>query len=249
MPKRVNKLNRELENKRNHLKKLSAQRNAIRISRQVQPSLDRREAFINEKESFLIICEGENTEPDYFNHFRLKSAKIKAVGEGYNTLSLVKRAIKIVSNEAEKGIQYDQVWCVFDKDSFSDNDFNSAIKLAEEKYSFKVAYSNQSFEYWLILHFNDHQGGALDRKAYDRLLNSYLKPFNIQYDGNGSKKIDERFFEILESKEKLTDKKNRQQKAIERAKKIYDNLDHQFPAQEESSTKVFLLVTEILKNI
>lgn len=38
------------------------------------------------KQSFLIICEGENTEPDYFNAFRLTSANIKAVGQGISTI-------------------------------------------------------------------------------------------------------------------------------------------------------------------
>ena len=46
---------------------------------------------------------------------------------------------------------YSQVWVVFDKDDF--DDFDEAVALAE-KYGFKVAWSNQSFEYWLYLHFN-----------------------------------------------------------------------------------------------
>ena len=31
------------------------------------------------KQTFLIICEGVNTEPDYFNAFRLTSANVKAI--------------------------------------------------------------------------------------------------------------------------------------------------------------------------
>ena len=47
----------------------------------------RRISFVREvKQSFLIICEGVNTEPDYFNAFRLTSANIKAVGQGLNTV-------------------------------------------------------------------------------------------------------------------------------------------------------------------
>ena len=33
------------------------------------------------KQTFLIICEGVNTEPDYFNAFRLTSATVKAIGQ------------------------------------------------------------------------------------------------------------------------------------------------------------------------
>ena len=35
------------------------------------------------------------TEPSYFNKFKLTTATIKAVGEGYNTISLVNRAIEL----------------------------------------------------------------------------------------------------------------------------------------------------------
>ena len=53
----------------------------------------RRISFVREvKQSFLIICEGVNTEPDYFNAFRLTSANIKAVGQGLNTVGLVQKA-------------------------------------------------------------------------------------------------------------------------------------------------------------
>ena len=49
------------------------------------------------KQTFLIICEGVNTEPDYFNAFRLTSANVKAVGQGMGTLSLVQKGADIQS--------------------------------------------------------------------------------------------------------------------------------------------------------
>ena len=47
------------------------------------------------KQSFLIVCEGMCTEPDYFRAFRMTTATIKAVGQGMNTISLVNKAISI----------------------------------------------------------------------------------------------------------------------------------------------------------
>ncbi len=249
MSNRLNKASQEIENKRKHLETISAKKKSKKEIRQEQPTFERNIPLRKERDSFLIICEGQNTEPDYFNHFKLKSAKIRAIGEGYNTLSLVERTAQIVEEEKSKGRYYNQVWCVFDKDDFDDAQFNSAITTAENTYDFKVAYSNQSFEYWLILHFNDHQGGSMERKDYDKKLNDYLKPFKVTYDGGGNKKINEDFFDILQSKEKLTDKVNRQDRAIARAEKIYSSLDKTNPAKEESSTKVFLLVKEIMDNI
>jgi hypothetical protein len=110
---------------------------------------------IDKNQKILIYCEGKNTEPSYFSQFRLPTVEIVAFGEGKNTLSLVRRAI-----ELSKAKQYDQVWCVFDADPDPNNssqtqNFNNAIQLAEQN-GFRVAYSNQAFEYWLILHIEDH---------------------------------------------------------------------------------------------
>ena len=70
----------------------------------------RRISFVREvKQSFLIICEGVNTEPDYFNAFRLTSANIKAVGQGLNTVGLVQKALRMKEEERKKGREYDHL--------------------------------------------------------------------------------------------------------------------------------------------
>lgn len=70
------------------------------------------------KQTFLIVCEGEVTEPEYFNSFRLTSANVKAIGKGMNTISLVKEAIAVRDIEKRRNRNYDQCWVVFDKDDF-----------------------------------------------------------------------------------------------------------------------------------
>ena len=212
----------------------------LKAKRRSEPNLERPDAELAEKPSILIVCEGKNTEPSYFNQFRLSSATVKSVGEGYNTISLVNRAGQL----AEEG-KYDQVWCVFDKDDFSENDFNNAIQTAKNR-KFEIAYSNQSFEYWLILHFDDHQGVAMDRKDYNDKINKLLKPFNVTYDGNGNKKVTESFFELLDGIDPQTNNK-RIDLAIVRAERNFDRFDHKNPAKEESSTTVFRLAKELLK--
>ncbi len=91
------------------------------------PSLNRNKPSIPIKKRILIVCEGENTEPSYFKQFRLTTATIRTVGEGYNTERLVERA-QGLSKEA----RYDQVWCVFDKDDFPEQTFNGAIEMAKK---------------------------------------------------------------------------------------------------------------------
>ena len=215
-------------------------REEIKAQRKKEKSLNRNIPTIKEKPTILIVCEGKNTEPSYFNSFKLSSATVKSIGEGYNTVSLVNRAVFL-----SKQKKYDQVWCVFDKDDFSNNNFNSAITLATQN-NLNVAYSNQAFEYWIILHFNDHQGAGMLRSSYDELINKYLKPFGVSYDGKKSKIITDDIFDILESKDTKTSKIRRLQ-AIERAERNYLLLSHQNPAEEESSTTVFKLVVELDK--
>ena len=193
-----------------------------------------------ERQNILIVCEGVNTEPSYFKQFRLSSAKIVSLGAGCDTIRVVDRAIE----ENEKG-KFDQVWVVFDKDDFLAQNFNAAIDKAN-KHNLGVAYSNQSFEYWLILHFEDHQGGRMHRNQYAEKINDHLTKFGLYYDGAGDKKVTKKMFDLLLSRDnQFSD--SRIQLAIKRAKRIYDLYDHSSPALEESSTTVFRLVEEILK--
>jgi hypothetical protein len=238
--KMKNKRDKQIAAKNKH-------KESLKSGRRREPLLERSEPTKIERPTILIVCEGENTEPSYFQQFKLSSATIKPVGEGYNTISLVKRAIQLSTEK-----QYEQVWCVFDADPKPDNskqaqNFNEAIKLADKK-GFGIAYSNQAFEYWIILHFEDHQGGGMDRCDYNRKINSFLRPFGLVYAGDDSKIITEEIFELLDG---IDDKTNKERKelAINRAKRNYDLFDHINPASEESSTTVFRLVEELLKYI
>lgn len=216
----------------------NARRKAAKLKRSEAPQLERNTPEKIEKERILIVCEGKNTEPSYFNLFRLTSATIRTVGDGKNTISLVQEARKISEKE-----EYDQVWCVFDKDDFPNENFNNAIYMAQG-FDFKVAYSNQAFEYWLILHFEDHQGGAMNRSEYCEKLNSYLAKFNVKYDCDG-KMITQEIFDVLTSIS--LNRKTYQQIAVERAKRNMPHFQGINPALAESSTLVFELVEELEK--
>ncbi len=134
---------------------------------------------------------------------------------------------------------------MFDKDSFLSNNFNNAIRVALAN-NLKVAYSNQSFEYWLILHFEDHQGGKINREDYNKKINKYINKMGAVYDGEGSKIITEEFFDILSSIDEHT-QKSRIETAIKRAERNYKRWNHHSPALEESTTTVYKLINEIMK--
>ena len=234
--KKKNKRENQIQKKKKHKEEI---REAKRKRRNQAPSLERPQPSRIEKEKILIVCEGENTEPSYFGKFKLSTATVKTVGEGRNTISLVDR-----TKQLSKKDEYDQIWCVFDKDDFTSEGFNNAIFKAKGL-GFKVGYSNQAFEYWLILHFEDHQGGAMHRDQYCDKLNSYLEPFGVKYDKN-TKEITIELFDILVSKEKGAER-SRQELACLRARRNLAYFDGNNPAKEESSTRVHQLVQEIEK--
>lgn len=183
------------------------------------------------KQSFLIVCEGENTEPDYFNAFRLTSANVRAVGQGISTIGLVQKAVRIKDEERRKGYTYDQYWVVFDKDDFPNNDFNNAIALAENN-GIKAAYSNQAFELWFLLHFRLIQG-PMHRNLYASKLNEHLSfPYSK---GRGIGAV--MYKELLP----------KQSVAIRNAQIISQQMEKVSPSQAESSTRVHLLVEELNK--
>lgn len=127
---------------------------------------------------FLIVCEGEKTEPNYFralinNHNKkgstVRTANIEGAGRG--TCSLVREAQEMQQElERKNAMTFDSSWVVFDKDDFSD--FDQAIRNAE-KAGFKSAWSNESFELWYYLHFH-YLDAAISREDYIKKLEGFL---------------------------------------------------------------------------
>lgn len=102
---------------------------------------------------FLIVCEGEKTEPNYFKAFEKNLPKntveLEIDGVGRNTIGLVKYAIEYRDNSCRK---FDRVWVVFDKDDFSAGNFDAAILKASAN-KINCAWTNEAFELWFLLHF------------------------------------------------------------------------------------------------
>jgi hypothetical protein len=173
------------------------------------------------RKRILIVCEGKKTEPNYFESMRVE-LKIagEAKGTGSNTLNLVEYA----TTRENEG--FDEIWCVFDKDSFSDNDFNNAIQKARQK-GFHVAYSNECFELWYILHYNYHTT-AHQRNHYFKRLGTLI--------GESYQKNDSSMYQ------KLNDKLAR---AIKNAERLLKTHQGKTPARANPSTTVHQLVLRL----
>lgn len=176
------------------------------------------------RERFLIVCEGERTEPNYFLNFRVPKEVLDVQGLGFNTVSLVKKAI-----ELKRLGEYTQVWCVFDRDSFPPENFNNALSLAKQR-GIRVAYSNEAFELWYLLHFHFFNS-AITREDYKDKLSKLM---GKKYE----KKSPTMFDELLE----------RQSTAIENARRLLIVYEFNNPLKDNPSTTVHLLVEELRKH-
>jgi len=143
--------------------------------------------------NYLIVCEGKQTEPNYFNGLKKKINEkygskvdvlipnIEIKGTGENTTALVKYTDKFVNYSNKR---YGQVWVVFDK----------AIKTC----NYNVAWSNPNFELWLLSHFK-----KVNRYiSKDNVLQELSREFQKKGLGEYSKN-DTNIFEKVTSEERL----------------------------------------------
>ena len=145
----------------------------------------RKQGWIEPLEKIYIFCEGEKTEPLYFKGFEEEIEKnpiyknavfIHIEGLGKETLRVVKTAEEYV---VKNKIKNARIWCVYDKDSFPDKDFNdaeTAIENLNKKYKdtenhFYAGWSNECIEYWFVLHFSKYTANNPREQYIDNLNN------------------------------------------------------------------------------
>jgi hypothetical protein len=198
---------------------------------------------------WLFVCEGEKTELNYFDGLikflnnvpTNKKIKYKLDGTGRNTKSLVKKIeLDDYFIEFEKSVRKEilkdiKTIVVFDKDSFTSEAFNTAIQMAEQK-GYKVAWSNECFELWFLLHFSYYQCGN-DRNCY---FDNLKKVFIDQGIENGYEKKDPEIFNTLNKFGSIND-------AIRNAKKLVTLHDGMTSANSKPMTTVYKIIEELQK--
>lgn len=175
------------------------------------------------RQRFLIVCEGEKTEPLYFQGFRGLHVVVRVEGGAGDPQQLVAHAAGLW---ARARADFDQVWCVFDRDDVPAERFNRALAEARQQ-DIHVAYSNQAFELWYLLHFQECSGALTRRDYVDRLGRHLRRPYE---------KNDPRLFAELEPWHA---------KADTRAARLITNYDPPTPSNDDPSTTVHLLVREL----
>jgi hypothetical protein len=180
------------------------------------------------REKILIVCEGKKTEPNYFRKFPVDKeiVEVDIQGTGCVADSLIEKAIELKENADCEKRPYNQVWCVFDRDSNPPYNFNRAFQLANQD-KIRIAYSNEAFELWYVLHFNYHIAGS--RREW------YLDKLDVLL-GQEYKKNSPDMYDRL---------KSRQQDAINNAERLLQSYPRFTPEQNNPSTTVHKLVQEL----
>lgn len=198
----------------------------------------------SQNKQILIVCEGQ-TEKEYFDSFDVVTLSIKCIDtRGRSKTKLIDFCDEKVAEFGKKGTVFDEIWCVFDMDVEQNKkqhaDFDKAIARAI-KSGYKAAYSNDCFELWFYLHYNYIDQPNLRSFYYNQLS----RLWSIDYENSG-KSIDycRKIADIL-----LADKKADQQKAIQRAEKLY-SLQKNLPcSQQNPITTVYMLVNLLNENL
>ena len=194
----------------------------------------RKKGGISFRKRYLICTEGK-TEALYFGHYRSSTGPIVVpLDKSDHKISLVKKAIeeknlRIASGEFDEEI--DETWVVLDRDAdpinkLDKSHFNQALQNAEKNKVF-VAYSNDAFELWFLLHYQD-LWTATHRDQLAKVLSMHL---NRKYE-----KPDDVYKEI----------KNFRSHALKRASNLLKKHGKIIPENANPSTTVHILVEKLI---
>lgn len=212
----------------------------------------------------IIACEDSVSSPTYFQKIidRLISDKkitqdsfVIAKHQHTNPTGVLEDLKNHSDNNNKKYTDFEHKWIVIDRDVERVNggghkaeDFNNALKNAKNRrrdLNIEVAYSNDSFELWYLLHFNYRDTAILRDEIIKKVIEELKKIEPHKFATLNKDNIKEGKYTKLIFDTLLI----RQKTAISNAKKlsaIYD--DFHDPEQNNPSTKVHILV-ETLNNL
>lgn len=190
-------------------------------------------------EYHLIVTEGTETEPQYFEAIRdiinkqyRDKIHLDVYGGGENTLSLLDKAV----NRAKRNLNgYKHVWIVYDTDDFPADHINKTSELctnlSTEETRYHAVWSNQCIELWFLLHFGFFQSD-IHRSEYWPKLSEWLKNIGLGEYSKGRSDM----FQILWSYMDF---------AIANAERLDEVNEGKSPANSAPGTKVHKLIKHL----
>lgn len=170
---------------------------------------------------FVIACEGEETEIEYFEGLgekfqnnpririeiveREKNSKSKSAPEYViQTLDKRKKSITLQKTKVE-------FWAIIDFDSWGVEKLAQIATLSKQK-NYNLAVSNPCFEIWILFHYTDLSG--IGNKLNKKVLKTEIRKYNNTYNPTLLKNSE--FFPLFET-------------AIENAKALDTNPSDRWP--------------------
>ncbi len=116
----------------------------------------RRSAIRKYKRRYYLVCEGNVTEPDYFNQlkgiYRDSIIDIKCLKKRQSAPKYLIQYALEAQSDLRKG---DELWILLDVDNWTQEQFEGLEKWSSQKVDRYVAVSKPCFEIWLVLHEQD----------------------------------------------------------------------------------------------
>lgn len=144
----------------------------------------------------FIWSHTEKAEIEYFQEFKthLETPLLMPKKEiCWTPQELIGKVIKW-KNENVSDKDNDQVWCIFDVDDFFQKDKENFLKIIEKahKNNVQIAYINECFELWMILHFEKPSSPIPRGKKMEEKIQAFFKKNKL-----GVFKKNQNVFEIL----------------------------------------------------
>ena len=214
----------------------------------------RRAPFFSEKAgtAILVVTEGRNTEPAYFEWVRKKFAAptVELVPHGAgrgDPTALAKEALRLRDERREqlrnhqlsitKTGDFDEIWIVFDTDVLTPKKRSEGIAFAESQ-GIKIAYSEPCFEFWLLLHATYTTAQMAECKDVIPFLAKHLGWKKYSREGKKASEVSV-MMEPVVQKEII-------QQAVKHAQQVRQNhIEGNTPFPANPSTDVDLLMTAI----
>ena len=125
-------------------------------------------------EPILLFVQGECTEKDYFKLLKrcLRLQSLTIITESQSPENLIKQTKTTISRENDA--PFSAIYYVVDVDDTSDEQFRQAFKAAKDATNRKTEYhfvvSHESFEAWLLAHFEDIRNKNIPRTTMGKNL-------------------------------------------------------------------------------
>jgi hypothetical protein len=225
--------------------------------------------------TFIIFCEDEVSEPIYFKYFETTLIKVNPIKNQKSKMDNVFNAILHCKEQglmdSKEGLFYlkgedTQAWCVFDRDiETSDAEiqrghisFDESIETGTTK-GFRIAWSNDAFELWILLHFEDIDIEDIANKKRDKYYNRLTEIFMSLHNSNEDL-IKALLYQSFNYKQSLKSERNfrsivrseivgRTADAIRRSKEIeaFHNADQKPNHEKTPCTLIHHLVEELIR--